>query len=60
MNYAKDYNFKQVIGDLGRSWEDIGVKTMTGSENYVRLNVRVRYMCSGSVLCMTALEILTW
>ena len=35
------------------------MKTMIGSVNYVRINVRVWYMCSGNVLYnMTALEVL--
>ena len=31
-----------------------------GSVSYVAMNVRVWYMCSGSVLYMIALEILSW
>ena len=33
---------------------------MIGSANYVGMNVRVWCMCSGSVLYMIALEILSW
>ena len=43
-----------------KSEEDIGVKVMIGSVSYVGMNVRVQYMCSGSFLRMTLLEILSW
>ena len=41
--------------------EELGVKMVIGSVSYVGMNVRVWYMCSGSVLytCMIALEILS-
>ena len=70
-SFCKEIEFKnylQRVGDPGtrlmfnvRSGtnglnEDIGVKMAIGSISYVGMNVRVWYICSGSVLYMIALE----
>ena len=74
-SFCKEIEFKnylQGVGDPGtrlmfkfRSGtnglnEDVGVKMVIGSVSYVGMNVRVWYMCSGSVLYMIALQILSW
>ena len=74
-SFCKEIEFKnylQGVGDPGtrlmfkfRSGtdglnEDIGVKMMIGSVSYVGMNVRLYYMCSGSVLRMILLEVLSW
>ena len=52
--------FKFRSGTNGRSEGRHRGKMVIGSVSYVGMNVRVWYMCSGSVLCMIALEILSW
>ena len=74
-SFCKEIEFKnylQGVGDPGtrllfkfRSGtnglnEELGVKMMIGSVSCVGMNVRVWYMCSGSVLRMILLEVLSW
>ena len=51
------FKLRSGANGLNEELEDIGVKMVIGSVGYVGMNVRVWYMCSGSVLYI---EILSW